>query len=107
MKKAVSISIFLFISFVAIANSSAYIEKDDVSIYPIPANKHFTIEVPESYSNGKISITNMVGKVVKLILLEEELKVKVLTDELTKGIYFVSIQVNTEMVFTKRIVIDK
>ena len=100
------ILLFPFLTLSAINNDN-FLVKDEVTIYPIPAKKHFTIEIPESYANGKIVITNMVGKEVMLIQIQNEMKLKVLTEELEKGIYFLSIQVNTEMVFTKRIVIDK
>ena len=109
MRKTYILFLILLFPFLTTSafNNDDFFAKEEVSIYPIPAKKYFTVEIPESYFEGKIIITNMVGKEVKLVLIQKETKVKILTDELSKGMYFVSIQVNTEMVFTKRIVIDK
>jgi Secretion system C-terminal sorting domain len=106
-KKGILIIILLISCTTILANNYFLFETEDVSIYPIPAKKHFTVEVPTNYNNGKIIITNVVGKEMMIIDILNETKIKVLTDTFSKGIYFVSIQVNTELVFTKRIVIDK
>jgi hypothetical protein len=98
----------LFSILITSANNSydLFVEKE-VKIYPIPAVDYFTVEVPETYKYGKILIRDIVGKEVLLLLIEEDTKVKIPTDELMKGIYFVSIQVDNDIVFTQRIAIDK
>lgn len=109
MRKSYTLLPILLFPFLTLSanNNDDFIIEDEVNIYPIPAKKHFTIEVPFEYAEGTIIITNMVGKEIMLIQLFNETKVKILTTELPKGIYFISIQVKSEMVFTKRIVIDK
>ena len=80
---------------------------NEVKIYPIPAKRFFTIELPISFVNPEISVTDIVGK--KIIAMEniQQSKVKVLTEELNSGVYFVSVSSNGQKVFTKRIVVDK
>jgi PKD repeat protein len=84
-----------------------YVAPKTVNIYPVPAVKYFNVSVPSNYFGGNIIITDVVGKTLRKIAIENQEKVKVLTDEITSGIYFVSIDYLGERVFTKRIVIDK
>jgi PKD repeat protein len=78
-----------------------------VNIYPIPAKKYFNVNVPSKYIGGKIVITDVVGKKLKTVHIENQEKIKVLTTDFNSGVYFVSIDYNGERVFTKRIVIDR
>ncbi|MBL4592706.1 MAG: PKD domain-containing protein [Flavobacteriales bacterium] len=80
---------------------------DYVKIYPIPANKYFNVTVPTNYYSGNIIITDVVGQRLKSIAIDNQEKVKVLTEGIASGVYFVSIDYNGERVFTKRIVIDR
>lgn len=107
MRKGITVFVLLLVSCVAIGSNDVFIDTNEVVIYPIPAKKHFTVKVPSDYRGGKIIITNVVGKEVLLIQIQNEEKIKILTNEFSKGIYFVSIQVNTGIIFTKRIIIDK
>ena len=70
------ILLFPFLTISAI-NTDNYTVKDEVIIYPVPASTHFTVEIPESYVGGKIVITNMVGKEVMLIQIQNKFKLKV------------------------------
>ena len=79
----------------------------EVNIYPIPATKFFIVDSPSAYVGGKIVVSDIVGKQVKIVLIEDNPKIKIVTDEIPGGIYFVSIEYNQEKIFTKRIVIDK
>ncbi|PCI97120.1 MAG: hypothetical protein COB15_08535 [Flavobacteriales bacterium] len=80
---------------------------DYVKIYPIPATKYFNITVPNNYYGGEIVITDVVGQELKSVEVEHQDKVKVSTEEMESGIYFVSIDFKGERVFTKRIVVNK
>lgn len=79
----------------------------EVKIYPIPAKRFFTIELPTTFFEPTIVITDIVGK--KIIAIEniQQSKVKVLTEELNSGVYFVSVSSNGQKLFTKRIIVDK
>ena len=77
------------------------------SIYPIPANKFFYVNVPNKYYGGEIVITDVVGKTSYKTPILTEQKTKVTTSNLSAGIYFVSIDFNGERVFSQRIVVDK
>ena len=80
---------------------------NSISIFPIPATKYFSVTVPSNYYNGEIVITDIVGKKLKTVAIENQEKVKILTTDIVSGVYFVSIDYGGERVFTKRIVIDK
>ncbi len=94
------------VSFVT-AVESAKSNKEEVKIYPIPANKYFNVEVLSSYKNGSIIITDVVGKTVKSININDQESVKISTQEMNSGVYFLSIENNGQKVYTKRILIDK
>ena len=78
-----------------------------INIFPIPAKKYFSVTVPSNYYNGEIVITDIVGKKLKVVPIENQEKVKILTTDIVSGVYFVSIDYGGERVFTKRIMIDK
>ncbi|MCB9175139.1 MAG: PKD domain-containing protein [Flavobacteriales bacterium] len=79
----------------------------EVKIYPIPAKRFFTVEIPTSYIEPTVIVTDIVGKKIKTIEDINLSKVKILTDEFNSGVYFVSVTSNGQKVFTKRIVVDK
>ena len=83
------------------------IVSNEVKIYPIPAKRFFTVELPSNFISPEIVVTDIVGKKIILIDDVQQNKVKVLTDELNSGVYFVSVSSNGQKVFTKRIVVDK
>ena len=108
MLKSIFLFFLIFFSIFICATEPSLIESEEkVSIYPMPATTQFTVRVAESYNEGKIIITNVVGKEVKVIKLLNENEVSIQTKEFPKGIYFVTIQVNTDVVYTNRIVINK
>lgn len=80
---------------------------DDVAIYPIPANGYFNVSVPTAYFGGKISLTNVVGQELKSVAIENQEKVRVSTEDISSGVYFVSLDHQGERIFTKRIVVDR
>ena len=80
---------------------------DNIKIYPIPASNYFNVTVPINYFGGKISLTNLVGQELKSVAIENQEKVKVSTEDVASGVYFVSLDYNGERIFTKRIMIDK
>lgn len=81
--------------------------KEEVNIYPIPANKFLNVVIPSAYRNGTIIITDVVGKTVENIEINNQENVKILTQEINSGVYFLSIENNGQKVYTKRILIDK
>jgi len=84
-----------------------YYAADYIKVYPIPANKQFYITVPSNYFGGNILITDVVGQQLKSVAIKNQEKVKILTEGIATGVYFVSIEYNGERVYTKRIIIDK
>jgi len=77
-----------------------------VNIYPIPAKKYFNIDVPNNYIGGKIILSDIVGKELKTVIIGNNTHLKIPTSDILNGIYFVSIEVNTEKIYTKRIIIN-
>ena len=86
---------------------STNIKYNEFNIYPIPANKYFTVTVPSNYNKGSVIITDVVGKTVKSININDQESVKILTQDINSGVYFLSIENNGQKVYTKRIIIDK
>ena len=84
-----------------------YYASEYVKVYPIPANKYFNVAVPTNYFDGNVIVTDVVGQQLKSIRIDNQEKIKVSTEGIASGIYFVSIDYNGELVFTQRIVIDK
>ncbi|MCB9361428.1 MAG: T9SS type A sorting domain-containing protein [Flavobacteriales bacterium] len=93
------------VSFVTEVESS--FNKEEISIYPIPANKFLNILIPSTYRNGLIVITDVVGKTIKNIEINNQENIKILTQDINSGIYFLSIENNGQKVYAKRILIDK
>ncbi len=83
------------------------IKTNEVKIYPIPATRFFNVELPSNFVNPEISVTDIVGKKIISIDHIRQNKVKVLTDEVDEGVYFVTVSSNSQKVFTKKIVVDK
>jgi PKD repeat protein len=83
------------------------INKEEVRIYPVPANKFLNVVIPSDYRNGSIVITDVVGKTVEDIEINNQESIKILTQEINSGVYFLSIENNGQKVYTKRILIDK
>jgi len=82
-------------------------ETNEVRIYPIPANKYFTVVVPEEYRTGSILLTDIVGKTVKNEAIDNQEELKISTHDINAGIYFLTIENNGQKVYTKRIAVDK
>ena len=80
----------------------------DISVYPIPASQFINIKLPSEYVGNEIIITDVVGQKIKSISIEERHKIiKISTDEISSGVYFISIDDRGERIYTKRIVVDK
>lgn len=66
-------------------------ETSSVNMLPNPANDFFTLTTNKEFS-GLIQITDLSGKVVLTMNLNREQSVRVSTEHLTNGVYFVSIR---------------
>jgi len=82
-------------------------DASEVNIFPVPANKYFNVQIPSEWSNETILVTDIVGKTIKMIRVENQKQIKILTNDINSGVYFVSIENNGQKVYTKRIIIDK
>ncbi|MDF1673653.1 MAG: T9SS type A sorting domain-containing protein [Vicingaceae bacterium] len=78
-----------------------------VSVYPIPAKTYFNVNIPNKYLGGEIIVSDVVGKIILSKQIQNESKVKMTTEGLVSGVYFVSLAIQGERVYTQRIVINK
>jgi hypothetical protein len=74
-----------------------------ISIYPNPNNGNFTIQ---SNSDVKLSVTNQLSQVIKIISLTGNNNHEVSLKELANGIYFVSGE-NDKHVRTQKVIVNK
>ncbi len=79
----------------------------EIAIYPIPAKNYFDISFPQNYIGGNVIITDVVGKTLQSISIDDQHKMRVLTNQLVTGIYFVSVDHNGNRVFSQRIAVEK
>ncbi len=66
----------------------------ELTIYPQPAQKEFTIQLPETL-NGQLAITNSIGQIVHVHNIENEQTIRVNNLALNAGIYYYRISCNT------------
>ncbi|MDG1145110.1 MAG: T9SS type A sorting domain-containing protein, partial [Flavobacteriales bacterium] len=74
----------------------------NLSIYPNPASNRININLGNNKEIAKVTITNILGKVVKTTTMNGE-STQLSIEELINGIYFVSVE-TTNQVTTKSLV---
>ncbi|MFC2107129.1 T9SS type A sorting domain-containing protein [Bacteroidota bacterium] len=77
--------------------------------YPNPANSYvfFDFDIPATIENSSITITNLLGAVVKEIPVSGNSgKVKINTSDLDNGLYFGSLKVGNQIATTHRLVVN-
>lgn len=81
-----------------------YKMKDQLNIYPNPANNQFIIEDP-NLANSEISLTNVLGQKINIAPMIQSNKAIINVSELPKGFYTISL-LDGENVHTKKIVLQ-
>jgi hypothetical protein len=74
-----------------------------VSIYPNPTNSNFSIEIPENFVGGEISIIDLTGKVVMKDRIAQSALKRFDVSNLNDGIYLIRMN-NGSAQFTDRLV---
>ena len=74
-----------------------------VSIYPNPTNSNFSVEIPENFVGGEISIIDLTGKVVMKDRVTQSAVKRVDVSNLNDGIYLIRMN-NGSAQFTDRLV---
>ena len=74
-----------------------------VSVYPNPTNSNVSIEIPESFVGGEISIINLTGKVVMKDRVTQSAVKRIEISNLNDGIYLIRLN-NGAVQFTERLV---
>ena len=76
----------------------------DINVYPVPASREFTVEVPES---GTVQITDLSGRAVTIEQVVNANEINTINIEnLASGIYLMKVQING-MVAIKKIEVSK
>jgi len=75
-------------------------------VYPNPAKDYVTVELEKNIRNGMISVFNSYGEVVTSFRVEGILKKEISLDQLSSGIYMISI-VSEESIGSRKLVISK
>ena len=78
-----------------------------INVYPIPAKGHVNVDIPANYYQAEIVITDLVGKTIDKIPVKDRHKLRILTDGIDSGVYFISLDMLGDRIFTQRIIIDK
>jgi hypothetical protein len=73
-----------------------------VSVYPNPTNSNFSIEIPESFVGGEISIIDLTGKVVMRDRITQSAVKRFDVSNLNDGIYLIRMN-NGAAQFTDRL----
>lgn len=87
----------------SIATSISDFTTSDILVYPNPSEGAFFVDLGKKYSEIKIDVFTVLGKIIFSSLSSETDIVQVLINEDTSGIYFVSIQTNEGQSVTKLI----
>lgn len=77
------------------------------NIYPIPAKKYFNVDLPKGIDEGVVELRDVLGQTVKRVIFYHNESIKVNTEELSSGVYFVTVNDHKTNLFKKRILIDK
>jgi len=85
--------------------------KPTLTAYPNPSKGKFTISLAQaSNAKYKITVSNTIGNVVKIISVPDSLRNPEINFDLSEspaGIYFYSLYVNDKMVETKRLILQQ
>lgn len=73
--------------------------------YPNPVINNLTVEVAPKYSNDFIVINDVLGKEIKRVAIDNNPKFKINLNNLSKGVYYVSLEQNGSKILTNRIFI--
>lgn len=73
-------------------------EQPDINIYPNPVRDNLEINIPEDINSTSIKIINSIGQ-----LMEESLSTSIDLSHLTKGIYFIQIELTSGELITKKV----
>ncbi len=92
--------------FVSLLSTSSF-DSSNFLIYPNPASSYFQIELNNSNAKLKaIAIMDVVGKIIKKVDQPTSNQQTINVSELSKGIYFVKITLENNLIQTKKLVIE-
>ncbi len=76
-------------------------------IYPNPANYSVTVEVQEELGNGKISLYNLQGNLLSVVLFQSSSdRIELPTSQFNPGIYFLEIRASAGAIYRSKIIIS-
>jgi hypothetical protein len=88
---------------VGFAGTRPLIKRDEVSIYPNPANHILNIQLNNGNDNRSLAIYNSIGELIQIIETISDKFISISTENWTNGIYF--IQMNSgEITYTSKFI---
>ena len=80
--------------------------REEISLYPNPAQDNITVSVPSIYTKANLQILNIQGQVVYSQLVAAGNQ-NIQLNNLANGLYMLTIQADGKQVYTNRIVVEK
>lgn len=77
---------------------SIKLDQPDIRIYPNPVSDNLEINIPRDINSTSVKIINSIGQ-----LMEESLSTSIDLSHLTKGIYFIQIELTSGELITKKV----
>lgn len=91
---------------IATANTPTYFShKNDIKLYPNPAQEAFQLSVPAEFLGGRLTISHLTGQMVLKCLLTSN-QMSFSTDQLPNGIYLIQIQKNG-LILNEKLIINR
>lgn len=81
-------------------------ETEKISLYPNPANDYITIDIPAKYNKSTLQIINVQGQLVYSQIIPSGIQ-NIQLDNITNGLYMVTIQADGKLVYANKIVVEK
>lgn len=69
----------------------SFMEEEELTIFPVPANEQFTIVLPPDIQSGQIFLTDVYGRMVKFFRIERSGEMVLQVGGLSAGKYFVEV----------------
>lgn len=82
-------------------------QNKEISVYPNPASDNFYVQLPGNTDTQEIQLTSLDGKIIKSFKSRLEQQVKIKTNDLAAGLYFVKVKMNDGSLYNTKVTITK
>ena len=73
----------------------------NLSIYPNPFSDYTTVDFGRLILEGEVKVIDMLGNVLEIYQLENQIELVIKRNTKSKGVYFVEITINNKKIFKK------